>query len=226
MDGSSQRQDDSDLCQGMERRAHALYQYVHDDCRWITADSAYHHPEGRPALDPGYGIARSASLGSAGCFAEAETIAQIERYPWPDPNDCDFTEIYRQIDAFPDQMIFTGMWSPFFHNVADFFGMENYFVKMYEYPAVVEAATEHIVDYYVATNDRFFAGLQNRQAVMFFGNDFGTQNDLFLSPVAFRKFVLPSFRRLVEVGKKYGRKVMLHSCGSIYRVIPDLIDVG
>ena len=42
----------------------------------------------------------------------------------------------------------------------------------------------------------------------------------------FRRFVLPSFRRLVEVGKKYGRVVILHSCGSIYRVIPDLIEAG
>ena len=61
---------------------------------------------------------------------------------------------------------------------------------------------------------------------MFFGNDFGTQLDLFVSPEHFRKFVLPSVKRLIAVGKKYHKKIMLHSCGSIYRVIPDLIDAG
>ena len=123
-------------------------------------------------------------------------------------------------------MVFTGMWCPFFHQVADFFGMENYFIKMYECPEVVEAATEHIVDYYVAANEKFFASLGDRADAMFFGNDFGTQRDLFISPELFRKFVMPSFKRLIAVGKKYGKKIMLHSCGSIYRIIPDLIDAG
>lgn len=207
---------------GIAPTREAIFQYLDDDCRWFTADSGYRHPEGRPAFDPAYGTEGRPTLSAAGCFAETETIAEVERYPWPDPAYCDFTEVYRQIDRFQDKMVFTGMWCPFFHLVADFFGMENYFIKMYECPEVVEAVTEHIVDFYVAANEKFFAGLGDRADVMFFGNDFGTQRDLFISPEAFRQFVLPSFKRLIAVGKKYNKKIMLHSCGSIYRIIPDL----
>ena len=110
--------------------------------------------------------------------------------------------------------------------VADFFGMENYFIKMYEEPEIVQEVTRRVVDFYVEANDRFFAGLGDRADVMFFGNDFGTQRDLFLSPEKFREFVMPYFRKLIAVGKKYGKKIMLHSCGSIYRIIPDLIEAG
>ena len=123
-------------------------------------------------------------------------------------------------------MVFTGMWSCFFHQVADFFGMENYFIKMYEEPKIVEAVTERVVDWYVASNEKFFQGLGDRADVLFFGNDFGTQLDLFISPEMFRKFVLPGFKRIIEVGKKYNKKILLHSCGSIYRIIPDLIEAG
>lgn len=210
---------------GVEPTREAIFNYLSDDCRWITADAGYKHPEGRPAFDPGYGVCRD-TLSAPGCFAEAETIADLDKYPWPDPKYLDFTEVYRQIDQHQDKMIFTGMWSCFFHQVADFFGMENYFIKMYECPEVVEALTERIVDFYVEANDKFFAGLGNRADVMFFGNDFGTQRDLFVSPEGFRKFILPSFKRLVAVGKKYGKLIMLHSCGSIYRIIPDLIESG
>ncbi len=210
---------------GIEPTREAIFQFLNDDCRWFTADSGYHHPSGRPSIYPSYGTERH-TLSAEGCFANAETIADIEKYPWPDPAYCDFTEIYKQVDQFQDKMVFTGMWCPFFHNIADFFGMENYFIKMYECPEVVEAATEHIVDYYVAANEKYFAGLGDRADVMFFGNDFGTQRDLFISPELFRKFVLPSFKRLIAVGKKYNKKIMLHSCGSIYRIIPDLIDAG
>ena len=210
---------------GIEPTREAIFQFLNDDCRWFTADSGYHHPSGRPAIDAAYTTPRG-TLSAGGVFASAEALAHPGKYPWPDVSYCDFTEIYRQVEQFPDKMVFTGMWCPFFHNVADFFGMENYFIKMYECPEVVEAVTERIVDYYVAANEKYFSELGDRADVMFFGNDFGTQRDLFVSPELFRRFVLPSFKRLIAVGKKYGKKIMLHSCGSIYRIIPDLIDAG
>ncbi len=211
---------------GIEPTYEAIFNFLNDDCRWFTADGGYHHPENRPAFDPSYGTEGRHTLSAAGCFADAEEIADIEKYPWPDASYCDFTDIYKAIEQFPDKIVFTGMWSCFFHIIADFFGMENYFIKMYECPEVVEAVTERVVDFYVEANEKFFAGLGDRADVMFFGNDFGTQLDLFVSPDLFRKFILPSFRRIIAVGKKYNKKIMLHSCGSIYRIIPDLIDAG
>ena len=211
---------------GIEPTREAIYQYLEDDCRWFMADSGgYFHPEGLPFLDPSWGVERT-TLSGEGCLANAETIADVDKYPWPEAKYMRFDGLYEEIDKHQDKMIFTGMWCPFFHNAADFFGMENYFIKMYENPMIVEAVTERIVDFYVEANDLYFSKIGGRADVMFFGNDFGTQLDLFVSPENFRKFVLPSFKRIIAVGKKYGKKVMLHSCGSIYRIIPDLIDAG
>ena len=203
----------------------AIYNHLNDDCRWIVADPGYKHPEGLPAFDPSYKTSRD-TLSAEGCFANAETISDLEAYPWPDVKYCDFTDVYKEIEQHSDKMVFTGLWCPFFHIISDFFGMENYFIKMYEAPELIEAATEKIADYYVAASDKFFSGLGDRADVMFFGNDFGTQLDMLISPENFRKFVLPSQKRLIAVGKKYNKKIMLHSCGSIHRVIPDLIDAG
>lgn len=210
---------------GIEPSREAIFTYLKDDCRWFMANDGYKHPQGLADFNPAWHKERK-TLSAKGCFAEAETLADIANYPWPDPKYCDFTEIYEEIDKFQDKMIFTGIWSHFFHLVADFFGMENYFVKMYENPYIVDAVTERVVDYCVEANEIFFRGLGNRADAMFFGNDFGTQLDLFLSPEMFRRFVMPSFKRLIEVGKKYNKIIMLHSCGSIYRIIPDLIDAG
>ncbi len=211
---------------GIEPDYEAIYTYLGDDCRWISADWGYRHPEGLPMFDTSWGTSGRPTLSAGGTFADTEDVAEVDRYPWPDPKYLDFTDVYAAIDRHQDKAVFTGLWSCFYHIVADFFGMENYFIKMYENPAVVEAVTERVVDFYVAANDKFFAGLGDRADIMFFGNDFGTQRDLMISPELFRKFVLPSVKRLVAVGKKYDKIVMIHSCGSIYRVIPDLIDAG
>ncbi len=210
---------------GIEPTREAIFQYLKDDCRWISADRSYKHPNGDPAFNPAWNKPRE-TLSAGGCFSDVESLEELEAYPWPNPDYLDFTEVYEEIEKFQDKMVFTGMWSPFFHLATDFFGMENYFIKLYEAPEIVLEVTKRIVDFYVEANDRFFAGLGDRADVMFFGNDFGTQLDLFLSPEKFREFIMPSFRRLIAVGKKYGKKVMLHSCGSIYRIIPDLIEAG
>ena len=209
----------------IEPSREAIYSYLGDDCRWIMADAAYIHPEGLLPFVPNVGEARDKST-VRNCLANAETVADVEKFPWPEVKYLDFSGIYTEIDKFQDKMVFTGMWSPFFHNLADLFGMENYFIKMHENPAVVEAATERAVDFYTRANDIFFTGLGNRADVMFFGNDFGTQLDLFISPDCFKRFILPYFKRIINIGKKHGKIIMLHSCGSIGRIIPDLIDAG
>lgn len=202
-----------------------LFGYLHDDCRWVIADSAYKHPEGKPMFDVLGGKERS-SLGEEGCFAECESLQEVEDYPWPNPDYLDFTGVIEEIRRHKDKSVFTGLWSCFFHIVSDFFGMENYFVKMYTDPQIVEAVTNHVVDFYVEANDRFFKALGQDADTFFFGNDFGTQLDLLISPECFKKFVLPGFKRLINVARKYDKKVLLHSCGAIFKVIPLLIDAG
>ena len=59
-----------------------------------------------------------------------------------------------------------------------------------------------------------------------FGNDFGTQQDLICGPAQFDEFILPWFRRFTELGKKYNKQVILHSCGAIHKVIGRLIAAG
>ena len=203
----------------------AIYRFLDDDCRWFPADAAYKHPDGLKPFIPSAGETRDAS-DERNILAGAETVEDIEKFPWPDVKYLDFTDIYAEIDKFPDKHVFTGMWSPFFHNVADLFGMENYFIKMHENPAVVLAANERAAHFYTEANELFFAGLGGRADTMFFGNDFGTQLDMFISPEHFIKFILPFFKKIIGVGKKYGKIVMLHSCGSIRRIIPLLIDAG
>ncbi len=113
-----------------------------------------------------------------------------------------------------------GFWSPFFHNMSDFLGMENYFIKMYTHPKLVAYLTNKMVECYLEANRLCFEAVGDLIDIFFFGNDFGTQNDLLVSPEAFDTFVLPYFKQLVDLGNHYGKYVMLHSCGSIYRVIP------
>ena len=202
-----------------------LYQYLRDDCRWCSAENSYKHPEGQPMFDPLGGRERT-TLNQPGIFAECQSLQEVETYPWPEADYLDFTAVLEEIRQHPDKAVFTGLWSPFFHRISDFFGMDNYFVKMYTDPLIVQAVTEHVVNFYVEANIRFFDQLGDDADIFFFGNDFGSQRDLLISPKLFQKFVLPGFKQLMTVAKQYNKKVLLHSCGAIFKVIPLLIEAG
>lgn len=59
------------------------------------------------------------------------------------------------------------------------------------------------------------------------GTDFGTQRGPFISREAYRELFLPFHRRInTAIHKKTGWKTFIHSCGSVYSLIPDFIDAG
>jgi uroporphyrinogen decarboxylase len=197
-------------------------------CRWVLPER-YHTwiKKDAPMFDA-HGGKKAASLGEGGVFAETEDAAEVEDFPWPDIEYVDFTETLAEIDKTiaAGQAVLSGSWSCFFHNVCDFFGMENYFIKMNTDPAVVDAVTRHVVDFYLAMNEKLFNLAGKKLDAFFFGNDFGSQLDLLISPELFDRFVMPYFREFTDHAHRHDYKVVLHSCGSIDRVIPRLIDAG
>ena len=199
-------------------------QRLGDDIRWIRPDpDSYRHPDGKPIFDM---RRRGDELSAPGVFADCEDPAEIEAFEWPNPEYLDFTAVLDRLHRTDDYYRMSGFWCPFFHFAADFFGMENYFVKMYTHPEVVHAVTQHLVDFYLEANRRFFEAADGLVDGFFFGNDFGTQLDLLVSPDMFEEFIFSYFKQLTEQGHAHGLQVILHSCGSIFRVIPDLIQLG
>jgi len=198
-----------------------------DDFRWISPqfrESTYRHPAGRKMFclhD------EKKSHGEAGPLAHAETEADVESgYEWPDPDYLDFSETIAALKKTGDYYRASGFWAPFFHDICDLFGMENYFVKMLIHPEAVRAATARVCAFYMEANRRFFIAAGDLIDAYFFGNDFGTQTDCLISPALLDVFVLPWFREFTDAAHRAGYRVILHSCGSIYRVIPRLIEAG
>jgi uroporphyrinogen decarboxylase len=199
-----------------------ILQEFGDDMRWIVPD-AYRHPEGLPMFDF---RRKGRELAAGGVFADCESVDEVDAFHWPNPDYLDFTETIARLKIAGDVYRPSGFWCPFFHYVADFFGMENYFVKMYTHPEVVHAVTRHVVDFHLEANRRFFAAAGDEIDAYFFGNDFGTQRGLLISREMMAEFIFPYFRQLTALAHESGYHVILHSCGSIYDVIPDLIDMG
>lgn len=75
-------------------------------------------------------------------------------------------------------------------------------------------------------NKKFLDIYGNNVKGRFFGTDLGTQIDLMISPDMFNKFVMPCLRKLTFQAKEYGVYSVFHTCGSVIKVIPEIIEAG
>jgi uroporphyrinogen decarboxylase len=197
-----------------------------DDYLWICPElipGSYRHPAGKPMFGTGVKKTRH---GAPGPFADCEDPREVDDYEWPRAEYLDFGPCLEVLRGEGDLYRASGMWTPFYHNVMDLFGMENYLTKMYTHPEVVLAVTDKVCGFYYEANERYYALAGDLIDGYFFGNDFGTQLDLIVGPKLFDKFILPWFRKFTDQAHGHGYQVILHSCGSIYRVIDRLIDAG
>jgi len=158
----------------------------------------------------------------------AETdVKKVHDYAWPDPDWMDVSHIRAQAKAYnTEYAVLGGDWSPFWHDLIDLFGMENLYYKMYDAPAVVDAALQHIVDYYAEVSHRIFSAAGGSIDIFFIGNDLGSQTGPLLSCHLFERYLLPHLRRLINLGHDFKLKVQLHCCGGFEPLIPCMIESG
>ena len=57
-------------------------------------------------------------------------------------------------------------------------------------------------------------------------DDWGSQNDLLISPALWEEFFMPMYRDYIQIAHSHGKKIFMHSDGNILRIIPRLIDLG
>ena len=88
------------------------------------------------------------------------------------------------------------------------------------YSLQIEIALENLKLYHQAVGDRI-------QAIFLSGTDFGTQRSEFISPDMFREFYKPFFLQVNDwVHKNTGWKTFFHTCGSIVKLLDELVDCG
>ncbi len=89
--------------------------------------------------------------------------------------------------------------------------------------AKIHALADRITEYHLGYIQYLLA--RGVDAVQF-GDDFGTQSDLMLSPRMWRKFFAPRYAALMGPIKAAGAKVFFHTCGKMQALLPDIAALG
>lgn len=103
-------------------------------------------------------------------------------------------------------------------------GMEEALIGYLTRPERMDKLLAALADYKIALITRFHAaaGLD----ILWYGDDWGTQQQLFLSPAVWRRLVRPHTQRIYDCAHRLGILVNQHSCGRIDSVFADVVEMG
>lgn len=106
-------------------------------------------------------------------------------------------------------------------------GMENFLCDIYLDKNGTERLLDKLVEGYMKFLDRVLKGVGEYVDLLQFGDDLGLQNGPFMSPDVFKEIFKPRYKKMWDfVHNNSSCKIFLHSCGSVYELLPHLIDAG
>lgn len=159
-------------------------------------------------------------------------ISDLTKLPKPDPGDPGRTRgIKDEAKALHEDTAFA-IIADFvcggpFEQAQRIRGFEQFMVDLYADPDFSRALLSMLTDNAIGFWDAMLSETGEYVDVVCQGDDLGMQTDLQISPEMYRSFIKPCHQRLFDfIHSKTKAKLWLHSCGSVYEIIPDLIETG
>jgi uroporphyrinogen decarboxylase len=107
------------------------------------------------------------------------------------------------------------------------FRNDNFFVLLANEPDKATEFLDRLTEHHLRNLEHFLGLVGPYIDVILFGDDLGMQTGPQISPRMYRKLFKPRHARMWRRAKELANvKVMLHSCGGLRELLPDLIDAG
>ncbi len=104
---------------------------------------------------------------------------------------------------------------------------DNFYMLLAAEPEKAHQFLDDLVEIHLKNLERFLGAVGEFIDIVRFGDDLGMQNGPQISPKMYREFFKPRHKLMWARAKELANvKVMLHCCGGVRELLPDLIDAG
>jgi len=133
----------------------------------------------------------------------------------------------RALRASTDRAILGLFGGNFFEAGQFLYHNDNFLMMLASEPAKVHSFLDQLTELHLAALERFLRAVGPSIDIICFTDDLGMQTGPLISVKMYREFFKPRHAALWKRAKQLAKvKVMLHSCGGIRELLPDLIEAG
>jgi uroporphyrinogen decarboxylase len=155
----------------------------------------------------------------------------IDTYDWPDPEDPGlYRDLKNQAETLhhdTDYAVILDLGIGIVTRAQFVRGFMEFLMDMTLYPDFARALLNKLGEIWMRIARLALQEVGHLVDVVFWGDDYGMQQGPMFRPKHFTDLVKPVNRQMVASVKELtDAKVLLHSCGSVAAMIPDLIDTG
>ncbi|MFX0094317.1 MAG: uroporphyrinogen decarboxylase family protein [Candidatus Hodarchaeota archaeon] len=163
-------------------------------------------------------------------FQTTRKITDIEKFSWPKLEEGQLAELRSAVKKIYEQeyaIVADAPHGGVLELVTFLVGLEPFFQDLYAHYGFFEYLIDKVVSFYIPYWEKVLGEIGEWVNIVLIGDDYGTQDRMSMSPRMWRQLVKPRVKAVVDAIKGAADvKIMLHCCGSIYPIIPDLIEVG
>lgn len=161
-------------------------------------------------------------------LANVETVEQVDAYAWPNPGWTDIEGVRRRaLEARQSgRFVVCSSWGSIFGETYRLMGMDNFMAGLYTCPDAVHRIIRKLTDFFLEVDRRIFTACRGLIDMSYHGNDMGTQLSLLFSREMFGQFFAGPLKEMTDQARRFGLKTMMHSCGAVAEVMPEIIACG
>lgn len=166
--------------------------------------------------------------GEEGYYIRVSPLANsqdLDAFPWPNPYAPGLFEQARQtIEANgAEYFIVPNLGFALFERAWSLRGLEQFLMDMALDPGWTGELLDRITEIQLALIEQF---LELGVDGAYFGDDYGAQRNLIMSPASWRRLIKPRLERLFAPFRERGLPVLMHSDGQVQPILPDLVEIG
>jgi uroporphyrinogen decarboxylase len=159
-------------------------------------------------------------------LAHVVDVVELRDYSWPDVHQIwDFSRIKHVAEDLSDYaVIYDG--AVLFQFCQALRGLEPLLIDLAKSPLIAEAILEKVISYWIEFGTSLLKEANGSVDFFVINDDYGMQQGPLFNPIAWRRHIKPMIWEVIKAYKRYGVKIIFHSCGSVTSFIPDLIEMG
>ncbi len=159
-------------------------------------------------------------------------VEDLDRYEWPDPTHSrrlkGLKEEARRLHEDTDYAVVLGGFSECLFGLPSWLrGHAQFYMDLISDSQFVSSLLDRLLDYEIKLAKHVLGQIGSFVDIVRVADDLGTEKGPIISPDLYRKMIKPRQEKLYKVIKENSEaKLLLHSCGSVYKLIPDFIEIG